>query len=383
MNIDLKTIKPLKELGHGMCATVYLVIYNNQKYALKVLKVYDSNQIKKHSRIWNELDLFKYIDKLKPQDQSFFTKLYYYKIYYDCNKHKYTNTLLSNDKLNKSNICIKYLQEYKGDITLESYMKNNTLSNIEFYSLILQLCHIQLLLFKGGYSHNDLHSGNITINKTNKKYFKLLNKKIYFNGLQISIIDYGNALYKKFNIKKNKYINFFLTNTKQYMYNEIYRFIVLLLKIPYIHYKNIEYTILINKIIKNHSDFFNEFKNNYNKLFLQYENIFTIIQNNNETLYKILSNNEVIHNNIKIECLLLIYKMTDQFFILYPNLFVKYSNLKVCKEQSASTNTPLELCSVYPSELHNYICPISTNDAYILLKINDINVLINFCLSKI
>lgn len=359
MNIDLKTIKPLKKLGNGLHATVYLVTYNNQNYALKVLKIFN-NKINKNSQIWNELDLYKYIDKLKPIDQSFFTKLYYYKIYYDCNKHKYTKELYVNN--NKSNICIKYLQDYKGDTTLSSYIENNLLSNIELYSLILQLCHIQLILFKNGYSHGDLHLDNIMINKTNKKYFKLLNKKIYFNGLQISIIDYGSVFHKKFNnIKKNSSVLFFLTKPVQYMYAEIYKIIIKLLKLP-VYIDGITVIKLIKKIIKYHPVFFNEYKNNNENLFLQYESIFSTIQNSkkNEIFKNILLNNQVINEQNKQEFIFFVYKLIDQFCILYPKLFNKYVNLNL-----------------------DYICPIPINDAYSLLKINSIENLINFCILKI
>jgi serine/threonine protein kinase len=98
-------------------------------------------------------------------------------------------------KLNKSPWCLKYLTEYKGNTTLNDFLESGKIiSSKIFLSFCLQLAKIVLLLYKGGYSHNDLHPGNIMINKTNIKYFSFNGKKIPTYGIQLQVIDYDGIL---------------------------------------------------------------------------------------------------------------------------------------------------------------------------------------------
>ena len=66
------------------------------------------------------------------------------------------------------------------------------------YSIALQICKIIDCLYEGGYSHSDLHPGNIMINRTGTKYFELFGHTIPYNGYQLTVIDYGNVVHKKF-----------------------------------------------------------------------------------------------------------------------------------------------------------------------------------------
>ena len=80
-----------------------------------------------------------------------------------------------------------------------------------------------MILYDGGYSHSDLHPGNIMINETSKKYFNFMDKKIPFNGYQLTAIDYGEVLHKKFGKNQTKR---FLEDREKYMFNEIFFIII-------------------------------------------------------------------------------------------------------------------------------------------------------------
>ena len=89
-------------------------------------------------------------------------------------------------------------------------------------SILLQICKMILILYNNGYSHNDLHLGNIMIKNTDEKYFKFMNKKIPYNVYQLMLIDYGLVLHKKYGIKYKNFSKLFLTDRTKYMFNEIY-----------------------------------------------------------------------------------------------------------------------------------------------------------------
>jgi len=219
--INFNDIDIVKTLGAGMFGTTYLAKYNNDNYALKIQHILPNDKNKSYKKgLWRELDLYDYINTLQQKQQKFFTKLYGYEIIDDC-KHKQIrpHKIDLNDKknkfaihlskLDKSNWCVKLLTEYKGNKTLQQYLYNNTLTVPQTYSIILQICNIMLILYKGGYSHNDLHTGNIMLNFTEEKTFTFLNKRIPFNGLHITAIDYGEVLHKKFGINYKDYLRDF------------------------------------------------------------------------------------------------------------------------------------------------------------------------------
>jgi serine/threonine protein kinase len=88
--INFDDLQIIKKLGSGTFGTSYLVktIKNNKKYVLKTQKIfYSDKKLKEKVRdykeqIWREIDLHEFINKIKDtNDQSFFTKLYDYKIF--------------------------------------------------------------------------------------------------------------------------------------------------------------------------------------------------------------------------------------------------------------------------------------------------------------
>jgi len=201
--MDLSKIKIIKKLGAGMLGTVYLIEYENERYALKIQKILEEEKTQNPKfLIWRELLFYKDVNKMPYESQKFFCKLYGYKIVEDC-KHKQIRPKVIPqiisflDKMNKSNICIILLIDYKGSTTLYDYLQKN-LSIKRIYSILLQVCKIILLLSDIKYSHNDLHPGNIMIHPTKDKTFDIMGHQAPHNGLQLVAIDYGSMTNEKY-----------------------------------------------------------------------------------------------------------------------------------------------------------------------------------------
>ena len=76
----------LKELGKGVYGTTYKVTKDDKIYALKKQKILDSDAKKDISKsIWREIEFYKWVRKLKSNQQHFFTILYDYTINNTCN----------------------------------------------------------------------------------------------------------------------------------------------------------------------------------------------------------------------------------------------------------------------------------------------------------
>jgi len=339
----------VKTLGAGMLGTTYLAKYNDNNYALKIQNILPSEKNKSYkTALWRELDLYDYINNLEPQQQKFFTKLYGYEIIDDC-KHKHIRPykIDLNDKknkfairlskLDKSNWCVKLLTEYKGNKTLQQYLYNNTLTVPQTYSIILQICNIMLILYKGGYSHNDLHTGNIMLNFTEEKTFTFLNKRIPFNGLHITAIDYGEVLHKKFGINYKDYLQGFLENRKVFFFEELYNNIMLVItnsdkyingckkrkqKLPWEQKIKIDYfENCLKMLINEYSDFFTKTKNKYIQLYPKSKELIDNVEENINklTIEKIVKNKKdekafwTVMNRIYDECRVLHPKLHSEY----------------------------------------------------------------------
>ena len=81
---------------------------------------------------------------------------------------------------------------------------------------------ILLLVKEISWNDNDLHQENIMINKTTKKYFTFMDKKIPYNGYQLSAIDFGKVLHKKFDIKYTGSESNFITDREGFMFKEMF-----------------------------------------------------------------------------------------------------------------------------------------------------------------
>lgn len=207
--INFENIKIIKKINAGIYGTTYLCKYKEKTYAMKIQHILEKDQNKDYNNeLWREMDLYKYIDKMPKREQLFFTKLYGYEIFNNCT-HKQIrphvvdfndtkNKLLK--KLDESEWCVKYLLEYKDKLTLGKFLIKYSykLKLEQIYSILLQIINIIMLLHKGGYSHNDLHTDNIMICKSNKKHFMMNDKKIFYHGYQLS------AIMEKYYIKNIK-----------------------------------------------------------------------------------------------------------------------------------------------------------------------------------
>ena len=184
----IEDVKLGKVIGSGVYGTVYLCTHKGKKYAMKIQNLTGMmNEKTKYSTdIWIEIDVYRYISKMQPTDQVFFNRMYEYKVYNEIKKVG-TNIGDSKHKWDKNikNILdsgwrVKYLLEYKGNLTLYDFLLKNksSLNHSHIYSLCLQILYIITLLKNGGYVHGDIHTRNIMVNKTKKPYFVFNNKKV-------------------------------------------------------------------------------------------------------------------------------------------------------------------------------------------------------------
>ncbi len=335
--VDFSKVKIIKELGAGMFGTTYLASYNNQEYALKIQKILPKNRKKDFkNEMWRELDLYNYINKLPAEKSKFFTKLIGYEIYKNC-KHKqkrpfkprgpFAKTLA---KIDNSDWCVKYLTEYKGQTTLHNFLTENKLTNKQTYAIMLQICKIILTLYAAGYSHNDLHPGNIMINPTAEKYFSFNGKKIPFHGYQITAIDYGEVLHKKFKIKMNKNDrrHDFISNKKQWLFAELYwdcynvfiNFPYMIdackknkQKLPWERKGNI-YEKATKMMVKNHPAF-------YKKMLHKYLRLFPKAKHFN---FEKLDFQKIEKHKNAIYIWTVLNRIVDEFSLAHPETFKKY-----------------------------------------------------------
>ncbi len=349
--INFDDLQIIKKLGSGTFGTSHLVkttTDNNKEYVLKIQKILYSEKKLKHNvrdykeQIWREIDLHEFINTLDKKDQIFFTKLYDYRIFNNCDftheKKLLKSFNLQNNpyfkKLDESKWCIKYLLDYKEGITLKDFLIKNKLTEKQIYSILLQLCKIILILYNGGYSHGDLHFENIIINHTNNKYFDFMDKKIPFNGYQISVIDYGFSLHEKYGKYYNKIMKINGANAIKYMFNEMFAATYKIInnytlyindcknakkKLPW-ERKDYKLDYLIQKIMLKHQEFYINTKDKYLKLYPNTEKLLKYFENNIDTkeVY------ELHYKKHYSDFLHVINRIEYEFHLLYPKLYKKY-----------------------------------------------------------
>jgi hypothetical protein len=93
-------------------------------------------------------------------------------------------------------ICLENCEE-----TMDELIANNTLSNDEWFSALMQIIMILITYQKlFSFTHNDLHTNNIMYSKTNIPYIYYVYKnkcyKVPTFGKIFKIIDFGRAIYK-------------------------------------------------------------------------------------------------------------------------------------------------------------------------------------------
>lgn len=93
-------------------------------------------------------------------------------------------------------ICMEQMHE-----TLDDYIENNDMSNLEWKSCLIQVIFILLTYQKCfDFTHNDLHTNNIMYIETQKKFIYVKYNSQYYKiptfGKIFKIIDFGRAIYR-------------------------------------------------------------------------------------------------------------------------------------------------------------------------------------------
>ena len=93
-------------------------------------------------------------------------------------------------------ICMEEMYE-----TLDDYIENNEMTNLEWKSCLIQVLFILITYQKCfDFTHNDLHTNNIMYIKTPKKYIYVKFNNQYYKvptfGKIFKIIDFGRAIYR-------------------------------------------------------------------------------------------------------------------------------------------------------------------------------------------
>jgi len=180
--------KPIKSIGAGVYGQVYLVKKNKKTFACKVQTITPyilDNIYENHINNW----LYEYKLGSKVGKEKIGPKMYDIHFIYDKQLNKLFNIII---------------MEHIDGVTLETYIKNNSLNAIQ----IKQLETTINKLHKMGIVHGDIHDNNILVisnNKTirfciidygyaaNKK--KIINNQIDFNKQRLKMI-YSNNKYK-------------------------------------------------------------------------------------------------------------------------------------------------------------------------------------------
>ena len=211
---DLDEYKVIKELGRGLVGTTYLVKDSQgDKYALKIENILKKDIPKSFSSpYWRELDFIEFMGSRYPEHILYLKDNY---IRNNCSHEQswdgfpFRMSELPKGmqsyykKLFSSSYCsIKVYSLI--DMDMSKYIKRKNFDSQEFYDLLIQLVYIIHLLDKHGYMHGDLHTNNIGLVKTNKKYITILGKRIPTHGYLIQLIDYGSVLHSKYTMTKSQ-----------------------------------------------------------------------------------------------------------------------------------------------------------------------------------
>ena len=336
----IEDIKVVKFLASGTMGSVYLCTHKGKSYVLKIQQVAKNLfNTAYNDEIWREIDLYRYIDNMDKKDQSFFNRMYEYKVY---NSHiQIGNDIGGSRELWEQNIKsmnisewrVKYLLDYKGNVTLYDYLsKNVNMEAPRVYSLCLQIMYIVMLLYEGGYSNTAIHDTNIMVVDTDKKHFVFNGKNVKFYGVQLCLIDYGDVIAKKFKIQyedDRKY-----AFTEEWLTRDLYVCVDLILantmykinyhkehKIPLPWEKKENMTIGLKSIFKNNKKFCDKRLKKYLKIFPKGKSDikkFSTIITTNKKISDVITKSDMHYFNI------IINRVAIEFDLLYPVLYKKY-----------------------------------------------------------
>lgn len=202
----------IKELGHGMFATVYKIqTPNKKKYALKIQHVKKSDiyfNSKLKSDVWAEIIFSINFANGYPAQ---FVKLHKYDFIDGCDvKQKYPFDISGFpiqlqkkfNQLSSSPYCARMVYDL---IDGNLYELDGKLSCKQIYSMIIQLTYSIQLMHMSNYVHSDIHNRNIGWIKTNKTTkIKLGKISIPTYGYIFKLIDYGMVVNKSDKMTKKE-----------------------------------------------------------------------------------------------------------------------------------------------------------------------------------
>lgn len=210
--------KKEKIIDSGMGGNVFLISDDNgNTYALKEEKILDDMNCDIENGLQydqcREIDFCLNFGNTNPNQ---FVSLVEHKIKEDCD-FEFSEKYKKHFPYLPKHIQEKFTLRDKGKRCIQKIFtlidKNlndgiNDLSKKMIYSAITQITYAVYLMHLNGFTHNDLHGGNIGIVDVDDEYIDIvfrndaLNdiRKLKTHGKLFKIIDYGNILHKKYNL---------------------------------------------------------------------------------------------------------------------------------------------------------------------------------------
>ena len=284
-------------ISKGFNNFVYLIENNEDKvkYILKISPIF-GDKINYSNDIWKDLDVSLFVNKLDTNKKRFFMSHHSHSID-KCNNlsnktFKYFDKKNNKTIIKKTNKCLYLILEYKGSDLSELIKSNLIKTTKEKYNMIIQVLYALNILGKAGYSHNDIHTKNITYIETDIP-IKVGSKKLPSKYLY-SLIDYGNSTHIKYKDKyalPNEYLK--INWDVIYFMKEVilqHNLLIKLIKLPKI---NPSFRMEDIKLIKNkYTNIWNKIKNTLCKKGNDYIKWFEIFEIDHIDTFYIDFNNE-------------------------------------------------------------------------------------------
>ena len=168
----------------------------------------------KNDNIYRTILTNQTLNKIKQGGNLHFTILYHYQIN-KCNfKQPLMNAHVDQEKFKLIYDQIEKYEKYCFDMIID--LKDGNLleilykmSQIEVYSMIIQVLYAAYLMTKNGFYHLDLNNKNIMYKYTKTKYIKIFNYNIPTFGYIWSIIDYGTVVNINYKLSSMNIINYY------------------------------------------------------------------------------------------------------------------------------------------------------------------------------
>jgi len=340
-SIPIDKVKILKELGHGIMGTVYLVSYKKKNYALKIEHILEEDVKDKTSPVWNEIYFAKKLANKYPEQ---FMSLLGYDFIDNCDlKQEYPVdiSIFPESKQNflkkiaSSPFCVRKIYSLV-DTTLDK-IKIKSLE--ERYSMIIQLLHIIHLMHSKNYVHADFHPGNVGVIKTKKKFINIMGHKIPTYGRIFQAIDYGGVLNKNTMDPKRPIMNLGPEATQKIIYDWAFKLGDIM-------------PILLNNVV--HEEF---------SKYLNKNNIQTDFQKDKKNILK-LPEMEIVKNLLKTQ-------EEDLYFEIFLILFPRQAQQAILGNKFDNKERPPKIL-------------IPMEDILIFaVYFNDLELLLDYFISKI